>query len=90
MNAPNAASKDRPTILTGRKDNMTFEMWVEIEGRPVEVYGEVEMDGGGSEAWIASEEGKVLFLKHVLVGSVESAHRLPVILLACMARSRSQ
>jgi hypothetical protein len=59
MDARNAASKDRPRVLIGKKGNMTFEMWVKIDGRPLEVYGEADLEGGGSEAWIASEEGKV-------------------------------
>lgn len=49
------------TILTGRKEDISFEMWVEVDGKPLEVYGEAEMESGGSEAWIASEIGKVCF-----------------------------
>lgn len=38
---------------------MTFEGWIEIDERPLAVYDEADLEGGGSEAWIASEEGKV-------------------------------
>jgi hypothetical protein len=51
--------EDRPTSLTGKKDGYSFEIWVNVGGERVKVYGEAEMDEGGSEAWIASEEGKV-------------------------------
>ena len=37
-------------------------MWVEIEGKPLEVYAQGELMEGGSEAWIASENGKVRLL----------------------------
>jgi hypothetical protein len=60
------------TVLTGKKDDVTFEMWIQIDGRPLKVYGEAEMDGGGSEAWIASENGKVCCLEPFLL----SAHFL--------------
>jgi hypothetical protein len=54
MNQQNAA-----TCLTGKRDGITFELSVKIEGSATKVYNEEEMDGGGSQAWIASEEGKV-------------------------------
>jgi hypothetical protein len=59
----NAGPKKPATVLTGKKDGVTFEMWVEIDGRALEVYAEAEMDGGGSEGWIASQEGKVCLLE---------------------------
>jgi hypothetical protein len=43
MGKRNAASKDRVTVLTGRRDNMTFEGWIEIDERPLEVYGEADL-----------------------------------------------
>jgi hypothetical protein len=49
----------QPLRLTGKKGNYTFEMWVEIEGRPLEVYGVSEGEDGILEAWIVSEIGKV-------------------------------
>jgi hypothetical protein len=79
MDARNAASKDRPRVLIGKKGNMTFEMWVKIDGRPLEVYGEAELDEGGSEAWIASEEGEVRFVEHTFIGSLATAHRALII-----------
>lgn len=51
--------QQRPTPLTGTKRNFTFEIWVEIEGRPLEIYGETRGEDGVLEAWIPSEEGKV-------------------------------
>lgn len=54
MNQQNAA-----TCLTGKRDGITFELSVKIEGSPSKVYNEEDMDGGGSQAWIASEEAKV-------------------------------
>jgi hypothetical protein len=51
--------EERPTRLTGKKDGYSFEIWVKVDGEPAKVYGEAELDEGGSEAWIASEEGKV-------------------------------
>jgi hypothetical protein len=51
--------EDRPTRLTGKKDGYSFEIWVKVDGEPVKIYGEAELDEGGSEAWMASEEGKV-------------------------------
>jgi hypothetical protein len=65
MDEQNAGPKKPSMILTGKKDGMTFEMWVEIDGKPVEVYGAADLDGEGSEAWIASEEGKVCLLSRV-------------------------
>ena len=50
---------------------MTFEMWVEIEGKPLEVFAEEESTDGALEAWIASEEGKVSLLVFI-VGSLSS------------------
>jgi hypothetical protein len=50
---------DQPTRLTGKKGDHTFEMWVEVEGTPLEVYGISEGDDGILEAWIASEIDKV-------------------------------
>lgn len=64
MEERNAGPGKQPTVLIGKKDGVTFEMWVEIDGRTLEVYGEAEMEGGGSEAWIASEDGKVCLPKH--------------------------
>lgn len=64
MNAANPDLQERATRLTGKKGNITFEMWVEIDGKALEVYDEAEIDGGGSEAWIASEEGKVRSAEH--------------------------
>jgi hypothetical protein len=67
------------TVLTGKKDDITFEMWIEIDGSPLKVYGEAEMEGGGSEAWVASENGKVCYLElyllsaHFLVNAAEIA-----------------
>jgi hypothetical protein len=49
----------RPLRLTGKKGDYTFEMWVEIESRPLEVYGVSEGEDGILEAWIVSEIGKV-------------------------------
>jgi hypothetical protein len=54
MNPVNAT-----TCLTGKKDGISFELSVKIEGTPAKVYKEEEMGGGGSQAWIVSEEGKV-------------------------------
>jgi hypothetical protein len=51
--------KEHPTVLTGRRDDVNFEMRVEVDGKPLKIYGDREMDGDGSEAWIASENGKV-------------------------------
>lgn len=34
---------DQPTRLTGKKGDMKFEMWVEVEGEPIEVYGAAVM-----------------------------------------------
>jgi hypothetical protein len=48
-----------PTHLTSKKGDYTFEMWVEVEGRPLEIYGVSEGDDGILEAWIASEIDKV-------------------------------
>jgi hypothetical protein len=50
---------DQPTRLTGKKGDFSFEMWVEVEGRPLEVYGIAEGHDGILEAWIASEIDKV-------------------------------
>lgn len=61
MESKSAGLPGHPTVLTGKRDDITFEMWIEIDGRPLKVYGEAEMEGGGSEAWIASENGKVRF-----------------------------
>jgi hypothetical protein len=47
------------TRLTGKKGDYTFEMWVEIEGRPVAVYGVTEAEDGTPEGWFVSEIGKV-------------------------------
>lgn len=55
-------SQEHPTSLIAKKGNITFEMWVEIDGRPLEVYTEEELMEGGAEAWIASEDGKVRLL----------------------------
>jgi hypothetical protein len=53
----------QPTRLTGRKGGgkggITFEMWVEVEGKPLEVYGITEGEEGILEGWIISEVGKV-------------------------------
>jgi hypothetical protein len=62
MEERNAGPREQPTVLVGKKDGVTFEMWVEIDGKKLEVYGEAEIVGGGSEAWIASQEGKVCCL----------------------------
>lgn len=64
MNAPNPRlqQEERPTRLTGKKDGYTFECWVKVEGEELKIYSEAEMDDSGSEAWIASEEGKVTIL----------------------------
>jgi hypothetical protein len=55
----------RPTRLTGKKGGgkgaITFEMWVEVEGKPLEVYGITEGEDGILEGWIVSEVGKVSF-----------------------------
>jgi hypothetical protein len=60
MDGGNAAPKQKPTILTGKKDGVTFEMSVEIDGTALEVFETEEMpDEEGPEAWIASEKGKV-------------------------------
>jgi hypothetical protein len=48
-----------PKRLTGKKGEYNSEMWVEIDGRPLEVYAVTEGEGGVPEAWIASEIGKV-------------------------------
>lgn len=48
-----------PKRLTGKRGEFDFEMWVEVEGRPLEVYAVTEGEGGVPEAWIASEIGKV-------------------------------
>jgi hypothetical protein len=64
----NAGPEQQSTILTGEKGGMVFEMWVEVDGKPLEVYAAAEMDDGGSEAWIASEDGKVcLFRSHCIL-----------------------
>jgi hypothetical protein len=47
------------TRLTGKKGDYTFEMWVEVEGKPLEVYGVSEGEDGILEGWIVSEVGKV-------------------------------
>lgn len=52
-------SSVRPHRLTGKKGDYTFDMWVEIEGRPLKVYGVSEGEDGILEAWIVSEIGKV-------------------------------
>jgi hypothetical protein len=49
------------TRVTGKKGDYTFEMWVEIEGRPLDVYGVSEGQDGVLEAWVVSEIGKVSF-----------------------------
>ncbi|KAJ9093631.1 hypothetical protein QFC20_007090 [Naganishia adeliensis] len=56
--AANPDSAERPTRLTGKKDGYSFEIWVKVEGEALKVYAETELDEGGSEAWIASDEGK--------------------------------
>jgi hypothetical protein len=48
-----------PKRLTGRKGEFHFEMWVEIEGKPLEIYAVTQGADGTPEAWIASEIGKV-------------------------------
>jgi hypothetical protein len=48
-----------PTRLIGKKGDYTFEMWIEVEGRPLEVYGISEGEDGILEAWITSEIDKV-------------------------------
>lgn len=70
MNGRTAVMRKRPTRLTGKKDGITFEIWVEIDGKPLEVFGEADSDDGGSEAWITSKEGKVC-----LPGTVTSVVR---------------
>jgi hypothetical protein len=52
---------DQPTRLTCKTDDYEFEMWVEIEGRPLDVYGVSEGQDGVLEAWVVSEIGKVSF-----------------------------
>lgn len=52
---------DQPTRLTGGKGDYKVEMWVEIEGRPLDVYGVSEGEDGVPEAWIVSEIHKVSF-----------------------------
>jgi hypothetical protein len=47
---------EHPTVLTGRKDGVIF---TEVEGKRLEVYEGSEMDCGGPEGWIASQDGKV-------------------------------
>jgi hypothetical protein len=54
-----AADPDPPTRLTGKKGDMTFAMWVEIEGKPLPIYGVTEGDDGIPEAWVCSEIDKV-------------------------------
>lgn len=50
----------RSTGLKGKKEEFDFEVWVEIDGKPLEVYGVNQGDDGvPAEAWIASEGGKV-------------------------------
>jgi hypothetical protein len=51
--------KELATVLTGRRDDVQFEMRVKVDGKSLEVYEDAEMEGGGSEAWIASQNGKV-------------------------------
>jgi hypothetical protein len=51
----------QPTRLTGGKGDHKVEMWVEIEGRPLEIYGISEGDDGILEGWIVSEIDKVGF-----------------------------
>jgi hypothetical protein len=50
---------EQATRLTGRKDDYGFEMWVEIEGTPVEVYDVKELDDGTHEGWFISEIDEV-------------------------------
>jgi hypothetical protein len=50
---------DHPTRLTGKKGDHTFAMWVEVEGRPLEIYGITEGEDRILEAWVASEIDKV-------------------------------
>lgn len=61
LSAANPDPEERPTRLTGKKDGWSFEIWVKVDDEPLSVYSEAELDEGGSEAWIASEEGKVCF-----------------------------
>jgi hypothetical protein len=56
---PRHQQEERPTRLIGKKDGYTFEIWVEVEGNPLKIYSEAEMEGGGLEAWVTSQEGKV-------------------------------
>lgn len=55
----NSDLEERPTRLTGKRDGWSFEIWVKVEDEPLKVYAEAELEEGGSEAWIASQEGKV-------------------------------
>jgi hypothetical protein len=48
-----------PKRLIGKKEDFDFEMWVEVDGKPLEIYAVTEGEGGVPEAWIASEIGKV-------------------------------
>jgi hypothetical protein len=50
---------EEATRLTGRKDDYGFEMWVEIEGTPVEVYDVKELEDGTHEGWFISEIDEV-------------------------------
>jgi hypothetical protein len=52
-------AKEQPTRLIGKKGDLTFELWVEIDGKPLQIYGENEGEDSITEAWIPSEEGKV-------------------------------
>lgn len=61
--AANPDPAERSTRLTGKKDGYSFEIWVKVEGEPLKVYAEAELDEGGSEAWIASDERKVRCLR---------------------------
>jgi hypothetical protein len=57
--ASTSKAQERPTSLKGKKDSFEFEIWVEIDGKPLEAYGVTEGEDGVPEAWIASEAGKV-------------------------------
>jgi hypothetical protein len=52
-----------PKRLTGKEGDFDFEMWVEVDGKPLEIYAVTKGDGGVPEAWIASEIGKVSLTK---------------------------
>jgi hypothetical protein len=77
-----------PTRLTGKKGDYTFEMWVEIEGRPLEIYGLTTGDDGVLEAWIASEIGKVSSSTGPIGLSCFLLPDLPSSVTRCMLKSK--